>query len=92
MDNYKEQGKKILNEDNLLAAKVNLLEQIKKTNNKSIREQTKVARLKKQQLEKSCQTIQPLDYKKALNMELDLSDILDFDVITSYVKQEQNNG
>lgn len=89
LDNYKEQGKKSLNEDNLLAAKVNLLEQIKKTNNKSIREQTKVARLKKQELEKSCQTIQPLDYKKALNMELDLSDIPDFDVITSYVKQEQ---
>lgn len=89
LDNYKEQGKKSLNEDNLLAAKVYLLEQIKKTNDKSIREQTKVARLKKQQLEKSCQTIQPLDYKKVLNMELDLSDIPDFDVITSYVKQEQ---
>lgn len=92
LDNYKEQGKKNLNEDSLLTAKVNLLEQIKKTNSKSIREQTKVARLKKQQLEKACQLIQLLDYKKALDMDLDLSDIPDFDVINPYRKQEQNNG
>lgn len=91
LENHKEKCKKYLNEDDLLEAKVNLLERIRKANTTSIREQTRIACLKKQQLEQACQSIEPLDYRKAINMELDITDIPNFDVMTTNQKMEQND-
>lgn len=86
LDNNKD--KKYIDNELLLAGKVTLLNKIQEINKTStLRERTRNARLKKEQLAKACQLIN-LSEHQAIDITLDDADIPDFDVIKHEIEDE----